>query len=40
LRFASPCPLSKGEGHEKAAVQVLSFGEELVEATKNIVGQI
>jgi len=37
----SPHPtLSKGEGHEKTAVQVLSFGEDLGEAIKNIVGQI
>ncbi len=36
---SSPHPArSKGEGHEKAAGQVLSFGEDLGEATKNIVG--
>jgi len=33
---ASPQPLSKGEGLKKSEVQVLSFGEDLGEATNNI----
>jgi hypothetical protein len=33
---ASPQPLSFGEGLKKSEVQVLSFGEDLGEATKNI----